>query len=151
MEGLKSWNKKSAGDKTFANLKLHMRSEYLALHEVGGLTINGTMNHASLVRELKTHQKQVSDNLKRELKANLMQKLQAFSMTEDNENMDQHLSSYGHSTNKMYHDMIANKGKVLVATIQPHVDPLVAQMKKQIKLLQSQLGMLSKKKMKVED
>ena len=53
--------------------------------------------------------------------------------------------------NKMYHDMIANKEKVLVATIQPHVDPLVAQMKKQIKLLQSQLGMLSKKKMKVED
>ena len=121
-----------------------MRSEYLAPHEVGCLTINGTMNHASLVQELETHQEEVSNNLKQELNANLMQNLQAFSMTEDNENMDPNLSPYGHSTNKMYHDMIADQEKMLAATIQPHVDLLIAQMQKQIELLQPQLTIYEK-------
>ena len=57
MDCLKLWNVKPVGDTTFINLKEHMRQEYLALQEVGGLAINSsTMNHVSLVQELKTHQ-----------------------------------------------------------------------------------------------
>ena len=108
---------------------MHIRSEYLTLQEVGGLTINGSMmNHASLVHELKTQQEEVSNSLKQELKANLMQTLQAFSMTEDTKNIDPNLSPYGQSTNNMYHNMIADQEKILAAAIKPRVDPQIKQM-----------------------
>ena len=84
MEGLKSWNARPTPDKTFVNLKMHMQREYLDLQEVGGLTVNNsTLSQVNLVQELKIHQEQMSTNLKEELKANLMQTLQAFSMTKD--------------------------------------------------------------------
>ena len=103
------------------------------------------MNHVSIVQELKTHQEENSNNLKDELKANLMQTLQAFSMTEDSENIDPNLPPYCQPTGYMDHNMMGDQEKMLAA-INPRVDPQVAQMQKQIELLQSQLTFLSASK-----
>ena len=137
MEGLKSWNAKPTADRTFVNFKMHMRSEYLDLQEVGGLTINNsTLSQVNLVKELKSHQEQMSNNLKEELKANLMQTLQAFSMAEDLENIDPNLNSpYCAPTNSMEQEK-------MMAAIRQQEDPQVTALKLQLELLQKQFLML---------
>ena len=82
MDGLKSWNTKTAQDCTFVNFKFHMRKEYLDSQEVGGLTINNsTLNQVNMIQETKDHQEVISNNLKEELTTNLMQSIHAFSLT----------------------------------------------------------------------
>ena len=38
-DALKEWNKKKSTDKTYVNLKKHMRQQYQELKQVGALTI----------------------------------------------------------------------------------------------------------------
>ena len=133
MKELKSWNAKPTADRTFVNFKTHMQSEYLDLQEVGGLTINNsTLSQVNLVKELKSHQEQMSNNLKEELKANLMQTLQAFSMAEDFENIDPNLNPpYCAPTNSMEQEK-------MMAAIRQQEDPQVTALKLQWELLQKQ-------------
>ena len=75
-------NMKIAANCTFANLKTYMRKEYLDPQEVGSLTINNlSLSQANMIQELKVHQEAIPNNMKEELKANLMQTLQTFSLT----------------------------------------------------------------------
>ena len=63
-----------------------MRAEYLNLQEVGGLTvINAMLNQANVIQDLKFHQEQFAYNLQSDFKANLMQTLHAFKVSEDQE------------------------------------------------------------------
>ena len=82
MDTIKTWNMKISAYPTYANLKTHMRKEYLDLQEVGGITINNSsLSQANMIQELKVHQEAIPNNMKEELKANLMQTLQTFSLT----------------------------------------------------------------------
>mgnify|MGYP004184854479 CR=1 FL=1 len=56
-ERIKVWSSKTSDLKTFSNFKVHMRTEYSDLQDVGGLTIQNTMpNQANMIQELKDHQ-----------------------------------------------------------------------------------------------
>ena len=53
MDSLLRWNKKSSAPHTFTNFKAFMRDEYLALQEVGGLSVNNSiLNQANINRKL---------------------------------------------------------------------------------------------------
>ena len=56
MDALTIWNIKIASDRTLANLRTHIRKEYLDLQEVGGLTINNSsLSQVNMVQELKRY------------------------------------------------------------------------------------------------
>ena len=87
MQSLISWNKKHDEDNFFANYKIFMRTEYLNLQEVGGLTVNNSiLNQANVIQELKNHQEEFAYNLQSHFKASLMQTLHAFNVSEDQKN-----------------------------------------------------------------
>ena len=87
MDGLQKWNRKLLQDKTFAHFKLHMRQEYSDLQDVGGLTVNNSLlTQANVVKELKEHQECMSNNLKTEFNANMMQTFKALNLIEDHDN-----------------------------------------------------------------
>ena len=67
-----------------------MRTEYSDLQDVGGLTIQNTMpNQANMIQELKDHQVLMTNILKREFEANLIQTFQALDLIDENkENMN---------------------------------------------------------------
>ena len=68
-DALKTWNVKAATDKTFANFKVHLRTEFHALRRVGALTIqNSSIN---MLRDITTHQDQLSANLGEQLNATM--------------------------------------------------------------------------------
>ena len=78
MTSLKEWNKKLAGMKTFNNFKIFMRSQYRELKAVGGLTVqNSAFN---MMEEIKSHQQDLSHNLKAEIREGILQTLHAFNM-----------------------------------------------------------------------
>ena len=86
MQSLIGWNKKHIEDKTFANYKIFMRTEYLNLQEVGGLTVkNSILNQVNIIQELKIHQEEFANNLQSDFKANLMQNLHAYNVLEEHE------------------------------------------------------------------
>ena len=68
------WNEKAAADKTFENMKTHMRAAYRSLKNVGKLTVQ--KSSLNLLTELKAHNDQLatdlSDRLANTVQANLM-------------------------------------------------------------------------------
>ena len=64
MDSLTAWNMKIASDRTFANLKIHMRKDYLDLQEVGGPINNLSLSQANMIQELKVHQEAIINNMK---------------------------------------------------------------------------------------
>ena len=94
MESLKRWNQKVAADKTYNNMKAYMRKEYLDLQEVGGLTVNSTLNQANLVQELKEHQDAIADNLKDQLTENFKEMTQSMNFIINDENKNPNLRSH---------------------------------------------------------
>ena len=57
MDALKRWNEKNLGDKTFANFKIDMRNEHLALREVGALSMNDSeLSQANMLQLLTENQ-----------------------------------------------------------------------------------------------
>ena len=65
-----------------------MRQEYSDLQDVGGLSINNTLlNQANIIQELKDHQVQMSNDMKSEFNANIMQTFQALNMMNNQENV----------------------------------------------------------------
>ena len=105
MDSLLRWNKKASVDQTFTNLKSFMRNEYLALQEVGGLTVNNSIlnqaNIAQQINEIKEHQDHVALNLKNELADNIMKSLKALNM--GNENISPSFHPYGLGPAQQYH------------------------------------------------
>ena len=61
MDALKLWNAKVPGDKTFANFKTHLRTEFHALRKVEALTVK--YSNINILRDLTEHQNQLSANL----------------------------------------------------------------------------------------
>ena len=82
-----------------------MRNEYLALQEVGGLTVNNSIlnqaNIAQQINEIKEHQDHVALNLKNELADNIMKSLKALNM--GNKNISPSFHPYGLGPAQQYH------------------------------------------------
>ena len=58
-----------------------MRQEYINLQAVEGLTIkNMSLNHTNIIEELKSHQEEVTQSIKDELKENFMEIICIFNM-----------------------------------------------------------------------
>ena len=58
---LMKWNDKPSGDKTFLNLKTHMRNVHASLNNVGKLKIkDSTIN---IMEKLTAHQEQLANDL----------------------------------------------------------------------------------------
>ncbi len=68
-EALRKWNKKPTAEKTYANIKTHMRQHYQDLKQVGALTIEDSSLHhqANLVQELARNQQAPVQDLKHDL------------------------------------------------------------------------------------
>ena len=65
-----------------------MRQEYSDLQDVGGLSINNSLlNQANIIKELKEHQVLMTNNMKTEFNANIMQTFQALNLLENQDNM----------------------------------------------------------------
>ena len=61
MDSLNTWNRKTHQDKTYANMKIFMRSEYSDLDEVGGLSPNNSiLKQANILQELNNHQEEIA-------------------------------------------------------------------------------------------
>ena len=89
MDSLKRWNQKASVDKTYQNLKIYMRKEYLDPQEEGGLTINNSsLSQANLVQELKEHQYKLANNMKEQLTDNFVKTLQSMHMMVQDENQN---------------------------------------------------------------
>ena len=78
MISLKDWNTKVFGAKSFTNFTTFMRRKYRELKAVGGLTIQNSM--LNMMQEIKNHQNQDSQNLKTEIRDNILETMQAFNM-----------------------------------------------------------------------
>ena len=130
MEGLKSWNSKASDTKTFKEFKKHMRQEYSDLQDVGGLTIeNSLTNQTKMIQELKKHQELMTNNLKTEFNANLMETFRALNIIDENKMpIDNNTipQSHDHEDQKM----LAMRGER---------DPLVELLLKQMTSMQNQL------------
>ena len=140
MEGLKKWNSKASRDKSFANFKIHMRQEYSDLQDVGGLSVNNTLlNQANILQELKDHQVQISNDMKTEFNANIMQTFQALNMMTNQENEGNFAENEENvdPNNDTEQFMLAMKGQR---------DPLLEQLVKQMSAMQTQLGNMNNKK-----
>ena len=70
-DALKTWNAKPLVEKTFANLKIHLRTEYHALRRVGALTVHESSLNANMLRDITEHQNMLSSNLGEQLGATL--------------------------------------------------------------------------------
>ena len=68
-DALKDWNRKPTADKTFANMKTHMRTTYQELKQVGALSIEESAlnDRVNLVQELTRHQEDLVRDLKNDL------------------------------------------------------------------------------------
>ena len=98
MDSLKRWNQKASVDKTYRNLKIYMRKEYLDLQEVGGLTINNSsLSQANLVQELKEHQYELANNMKEQLTDNFVKTLQSMHMMVQDENQNPNIDFASHN------------------------------------------------------
>ena len=91
-----------------------------------------------MIKELKEHQKLMSDNLKSEFNANIMQTFQALNMIEDRDN------------NNNYQDNEDNiapnyENEQLMLAMKDHRDPILDQLMKQMTIMQAQLGALTHK------
>ena len=140
MDGLKKWNSKPPVDKTFASFKVHMRQEYSDLQDIGGLTINNSLlSQANMIKELKEHQKLMSDNLKSEFNANIMQTFQALNIMEDLDN----INSYQDNEENIAPN---HETEQLMLAMKDHRDPISEQLMKQMTLMQAQLGALTNKR-----
>ena len=131
MDGLKMWNSKPNNTKTFSNFRLHMRQEYLDLQDVGGLTINNSINNqANLIQELKDHQVLMTNNMKEEFNTNMMQTFQALNLLEANaDNIEVQSNKENENTNfDQENSMFAIKGQR---------DPAIDQIMKQMTFMQN--------------
>ena len=143
------WNQKPSVDKTFVNLTLFMRQEYLDLQEVGGLTVNNSLhNQANLVQEiqdLKAQQIDLVSNLKNELSDNIVQTLRALSLTDENGNENNYDMNNGpvpscppcHDTN--FAGFNPSPYDYMNSASQPN-NPMITQLLAQIADLQSQVN-----------
>ena len=69
IDSLKIWNAKPKVDRTFENFKLHLRTEYHALRQVGALTIRDS--NINLLQDMTTHQNTLSTALGEQLNASM--------------------------------------------------------------------------------
>ena len=75
-DSLKSWNRKPATAKVYADMKTFMREEYNDLDEVGGLSVdNSSLNQAHILQEMKIHQEQMAERMEQNLKINMIETL----------------------------------------------------------------------------
>ena len=68
-DDLKTWNAKPLVYKTFANLRINLRTEYDALRRVGALTVHESSLNANMLRDITKHQNMLSSNLGEQLGA----------------------------------------------------------------------------------
>ena len=74
-----------------------MRQEYINLQAVGGLSIkNMSLNHTSIIKELKSHQEEVTQSMKDVLKELFMETIYMFNMT-NQENIPPNIPPMFHS------------------------------------------------------
>ena len=73
MDALKDWNKKATVDKTYDNMKQHMRAHYQDLKQVGALTVEDSAlnDRANLLQEVTRTQEQFATDLKNDLQEQL--------------------------------------------------------------------------------
>ena len=120
-----------------------MRTEYLDLQEVGGMTLaNSTLNTMNIVQELKRHQEDVVSNLKNELAENFMQTLQAMHMTDDQENQNPNLQSQMVPTSYIAQPTGIQDNNMFSA-VQTAQDPILQQLLAQMAQMQSQIENLN--------
>ena len=69
IDALKDWNKKVPTDKTYANMKTHMRTHYQELKQVGALTVEDSAlnDRANLLQEVTRSQEHFAHNLRTDL------------------------------------------------------------------------------------
>ena len=137
MDGLKVWNSKTSDLKTFSNFKVHMRTEYSDLQDVGGLTIQNTMpNQANMIQELKDHQVLMTNNLKREFEANLIQTFQALDLIDENK------ENVNHQPNENLIQQDEEKENMML-NMNTKRDPMIDQLLKQMTAMINQIQALS--------
>ena len=114
------WNAKDPADKTYDELKKHMRKAYHSLNEVGKLTIQDSS--INMLNELKEHQEQLAttltDKLATSVQHNLMAALEGLEM--DKENLAPPPQANAVTNNQ---DLVT-----LIAQLQKKVDTLSSQL-----------------------
>ena len=72
-----TWNNKPDADRTFSNMKKHMRESWEALKKVGALKIqDSSLNQANIVQELATQQQALAQNLREDFSTQLQTTIQ---------------------------------------------------------------------------
>ena len=117
-----------------------MRQEYSDLQDVGGLSINNTLlNQANIIQELKDHQVQMSNDMKSEFNANIMQTFQALNMMNNQENV-------GDFSENEENVAPNDDTEQLMLAMKGHRDPILEQLLKHMSVMQTQLGSMTNKK-----
>ena len=148
MTSLKEWNKKLAGMKTFNNFKIFMRSQYRELKAVGGLTVqNSAFN---MMEEIKSHQQDLSHNLKAEIREGILQTLHAFNMqnVQNQENIppvcnqnqqmaESHYNLQGYAPIQQTQAQMTTQENMFAMNKQP--DPTITLLLQQMKLMEERI------------
>ena len=154
MDSLRRWNTKPIADQTFDNFKKFMRTEYLDLQAVGGLTV--ATSSINMVQELKDHQETLVNQMSESFHNGLMETLQALNIA-NNENINPNVngnSQYHQTNNEHFLDTDTRLNMMLqqqatlpqqfnaLATQQPQNDALKALLD-QMKSMQNQISTLT--------
>ena len=130
-DALKTWNAKPLMDKTFANFKNHLRTEYHALRRVGALTVHDSSLNANMLRDITEHQNMLSSNLGEQLgttlQANFTQALSVLQQntghtTDDNDNFDPRQQTINNQSSDK-HEMMK-----MIQQMQAKMDALTTQL-----------------------
>ena len=90
-DALKVWNEKPATDRTYANFKTHLRKEFHALRQVGGLTMKDSS--LNMLQDITNHMNQQSADLEEKINASLKANfMEAFQVLKDNTTPDENTS-----------------------------------------------------------
>ena len=102
MDSLKNWNKKTT-DKTYSDLKIHMRNEYNELRQVSALSIRDSKLQPQLHNVNTTPQDlgtQISSTITNDLRSTIMDAIMALNSTADSLNETSTIPQVNLVTNK---------------------------------------------------
>ena len=137
-DSLIRWNKLPDPAKKFNDFKIFMRSEYLDLQEVGGMTLaSSNLNTINIVQELKQHHEDVVSDLKRELADNFLETLKTMNMSEDTENQHPNVQSY--LTPAIYNAPTVGQEQTMFSAVQSNQDPILQQLLAQMAQMQQKI------------
>jgi hypothetical protein len=141
-DSLNRWNKLPDPAKKFQDFKVFMRSEYLDLQEVGGMTLaSSNLNTINIVQELKQHHEDVVSDLKRELAENFIETLKTMNMSEETENQHPNVQSYVTPAN--YNAPTVGQEQTMFSAVQSNQDPVLQQLLAQMAQMQQKIENLT--------